>query len=136
VSTGLDCQFIEYEPGKWKYKLESSFYREQYETYGPFMSFTQAEKHLEDNHANPGGYGITTHATEHKHEFVKGETSVPVGVEFSIRIQSLGPTPTMEQILARLVELGADELKTRSRVRQYTAYQEAVVCASCNEVKS
>lgn len=69
VSTGLNCWFIEPEPGRWYYLLEdwSSLkggddWREFATAYGPFTGFEQADTHLFDNHANPGGYSVIDNA--------------------------------------------------------------------------
>lgn len=63
MSTGLSCDFIEVEPNKWYYLLEHGDapknawdWREYATAYGPFSSQEAADKHLSDNHANPGGY--------------------------------------------------------------------------------
>jgi len=58
MSTGLDCGFIEKEPGVWYYELESWDYRDEYDTFGPFTSFEKARQHLDRNHANPGGWWV------------------------------------------------------------------------------
>lgn len=57
MSTGADCVFEEREPGRWWYRLQRWPYgeSEEYDTYGPFSSEEKAEKHLDQNHANPGG---------------------------------------------------------------------------------
>lgn len=49
--------------GLWYYLLEDSFYREQYQAYGPFNSYDIAKGHLYDNHANPGGHSIDDNKT-------------------------------------------------------------------------
>jgi hypothetical protein len=58
VSTGADCTFTETSPGVWEYEIQRWPYGEwdEYDTHGPFSSFEAAEKHLEANYANPGGY--------------------------------------------------------------------------------
>lgn len=61
MSTGVDCGFYEKNPGEWYYDLESYSQREEYDTYGPFPTFAVAERHLRDNHANPGGYWVARH---------------------------------------------------------------------------
>lgn len=68
MSTGLNCQFIEPEPGRWFYLLEDWSspkgawdWREFATAYGPFDSFEEAHEHLRENHANPGGYSIVEH---------------------------------------------------------------------------
>lgn len=67
-STGLECEFIEPEPGKWYYVLEDDFgsknawdWREEARAFGPFASQEEAHRHLSDNHANPGGYNVVPH---------------------------------------------------------------------------
>lgn len=60
MSTGADCGFIEREPGKWYYEIQRWPYGEwpDYDEHGPFASLEEAEKHLDNNYANPGGYSI------------------------------------------------------------------------------
>lgn len=62
MSTGLECMFIEIKPGEWYYILETWDspkggwdWREYAEAYGPFPTEEAAAKHLDENHANPGG---------------------------------------------------------------------------------
>lgn len=62
MSTNSECQFIEIKKGQWYYILENHNapknawdWREYASCYGPFPSLDAAEKHLSDNHANPGG---------------------------------------------------------------------------------
>lgn len=63
MSTGAECRFEEREPRKWYYKIQRYPYgeTEDFEEHGPFSSFSKAEKHLERNHANPGGYDVAPH---------------------------------------------------------------------------
>lgn len=63
MSTGLNCEYVEVEPGKWYYILERGSapknawdWREYADGYGPFATFDAAHTHCRDNHANPGGY--------------------------------------------------------------------------------
>ena len=63
MSTNSECMFIEIEPSKWYYILENYHapqnswdWREHATCTGPFVSFDKADKHLGDNHANPGGF--------------------------------------------------------------------------------
>jgi hypothetical protein len=60
MSTGLDCRFIERKTG-WFYELER-WERHgpdlDYDTFGPFTTRELAERHLGDNHANPGGWSV------------------------------------------------------------------------------
>lgn len=69
ASTGLDCYFKEKEPGKWWYGLEKDGgYRNDspdYDEYGPFDSYSRAQKHLDANHANPGGWSVDAHPESH-----------------------------------------------------------------------
>src|SRR5690554_5376739 len=55
-STGQDCRFIEEQPGEWYYELED--WGGEYTQYGPFKSLEEGERHLRDNHANPGGWSV------------------------------------------------------------------------------
>lgn len=61
MSTGADCQFYEKKPGEWYYALQRWPYGEtpDYDTFDPFSSEDAADKHLSENHANPGGYSVT-----------------------------------------------------------------------------
>ncbi|MFE3268894.1 hypothetical protein [Streptomyces sp. NPDC059215] len=66
MSTGLECEFIEVNPGRWYYVLENwdalkgAFdWREHSTAYGPFVSHDSAADHLDREHANPGGYEIS-----------------------------------------------------------------------------
>lgn len=74
MSTGLECLFVEREDNKWYYILENydapkdAWSWLDYATaYGPFCSFKSAKKHLDDNHANPGGYSVIK--SEHYKQF-------------------------------------------------------------------
>ena len=65
MSTGLNCLFQEVSPLRWFYLLEHSHapknawdWREHSTAYGPFPTFEAADKHLDENHANPGGAEI------------------------------------------------------------------------------
>ena len=69
MSTGLECDFIEYEPGKWYYILQNGScprdawdWREYATAYGPFGSEDAALGHLSRNHANPGGFSSTNYS--------------------------------------------------------------------------
>lgn len=62
MSTNSNCDIVEESPGRWFYILEDYDapknawdWREYASAYGPFQSDEAAEKHLYDNHANPGG---------------------------------------------------------------------------------
>ena len=59
MSTGANCVFV--QKGKtWEYKLQDYPYgwTESYQTYGPFNSYRAAREHLNQNHANPGGWSV------------------------------------------------------------------------------
>ncbi len=60
MSTGAECRFYEKEPRQWFYKLQEWPYGEwpEYDTFGPFDTYTAAQKHLSSNHANPGGWCV------------------------------------------------------------------------------
>ncbi len=74
MSSGADCFFTETTPGTWVYELQQYPYgaNEEYDQYGPFSSFSQAETHLKDFHSNPGGYSTATHE-DHVHTYVNKE---------------------------------------------------------------
>lgn len=62
MSTNSECLFIEIERGKWFYILEDYSapknawdWREHASCYGPFASEAEADQHLCDSHASPGG---------------------------------------------------------------------------------
>lgn len=61
MSTNANCGFFEKEPGEWYYELQEYPYGdcEDYTTSGPFRTFAQALRHLDRNHANPGGWSIS-----------------------------------------------------------------------------
>jgi len=69
MSTGLECYFSEEKPGVWFYELEIGDHNRvgdiygsgEFNRFGPFDSFPRAETHLQENHANPGGYSIGAH---------------------------------------------------------------------------
>lgn len=70
MSTGADCYFIEPEPDKWYYKIQQYPYgaTEEYDTEGPFSTLDKAEKHLQMNYANPGGWSVHPFAAEQQKE--------------------------------------------------------------------
>ena len=62
MSTNSNCVFTQVKTNEWFYILEhynapqnSWDWREHATAYGPFQTLELAEKHLDDNHANPGG---------------------------------------------------------------------------------
>ena len=68
MSSGLNCHFLENEPGKWYYLLEqwnapktAWDWRENADCYGPFPTFEKAHEHLGRHHSNPGGYFKSPH---------------------------------------------------------------------------
>jgi hypothetical protein len=65
MSTGFECAFDEELDGSWTYTLQdwdcpvgAWSWRDYATTYGPFPTLEAAQKHLGDNHANPGGYSV------------------------------------------------------------------------------
>lgn len=63
MSTGLECEIIEAEPGRWFYVLQDGScpvecwdWHEFAHAYGPFETYGQATEHLRRFHANPGGH--------------------------------------------------------------------------------
>lgn len=75
MSTNSNCAFIQIATDKWYYLLEDSGnpddedeqeeranawdWRENASAYGPFQTLDAAEKHLDENHANPGGDSVS-----------------------------------------------------------------------------
>lgn len=62
MSTNSECLFIQVGIDQWFYVLEDYDaprnawdWREYATAYGPFKSEDEANEHLRDNHANPGG---------------------------------------------------------------------------------
>jgi hypothetical protein len=55
MSTALGCHFLHVKEG-WFYRLEQYAHREEYDIYGPFVSFEAAYDHLRCYQANPGGF--------------------------------------------------------------------------------
>jgi hypothetical protein len=73
MSTGLNCEFNEVEPGRWFYVLEdwdapkmAWDWREYATAYGPFPSYEAADDHLRRNHANPGGHNVNQYKDGNK----------------------------------------------------------------------
>lgn len=65
MSTGYECEIVEVTPGEWFYVLQNWDcpvgawdWREYATAYGPFKSEEEAIEHLDNNHANPGGYSV------------------------------------------------------------------------------
>ena len=63
MSTGLECEFVEYTPGTWYYVLQYKFPSAQEEdwwdyahAFGPFASYDAAWDHLRRTQPNPGGH--------------------------------------------------------------------------------
>lgn len=74
MSTNSECLFIEYKPGQWFYILEDYHapknawdWMEYATAYGPFASFDTADTHLQENHANPGGYSTHGYREDETH---------------------------------------------------------------------
>lgn len=69
MSSGLECVFFEPEPAKWYYALQDDTcpvgawdWREYASCYGPFPSKESADRHLSDNHCNPGAFFTDAHS--------------------------------------------------------------------------
>lgn len=69
MSTGLECEFVEPTPGVWYYILEmwdapknAWSWLEYADAYGPFTTLPEAEEHLRQHHANPGGSYTIPHS--------------------------------------------------------------------------
>ena len=85
MSSGLECELIEWEPNRWYYLLQrwdapaqEWDWREHADCYGSFPSEDAATAHLSANHQNPGGYGITRYEEGHadRHDPVMAERIV------------------------------------------------------------
>ncbi len=66
MSTNSNCEIIEIKTGKWYYILEDYNapknawdWRDYATAYGPFRDEAAALEHLDQNHANPGGYSTS-----------------------------------------------------------------------------
>ncbi len=70
MSTGLNCEFFEFNPAEWYYALQNwtcpvgGDWMDDCSTYGPFKSYELADEHLHDNHANPGGAQLSPFRSE------------------------------------------------------------------------
>lgn len=139
MSTGAECNFTEVEPGQWTYWLQSWPYGDSPDgqTYGPFASYRAAQRHLSDNHANPGGSSVTAHPTSHRHEYEAGSHTerVTVGVDVTMRVESLGPEPDRKAVLDLLRSLPDDS--PAWNIRPATEWGERVgeQCAACHKWK-
>jgi hypothetical protein len=78
MSTGAECRFYEKTPGAWFYKLQDYPYgaNESYTHYGPFGTFKIAHTHLNNHHANPGGFSID-HSFPCKHDLISLHPDCP-----------------------------------------------------------
>jgi hypothetical protein len=70
MSTGFECEFFRTADDQWFYALQdwdcpvgAWDWHEYASSYGPFATEDEALAHLDDNHANPGGY-FTDHNSE------------------------------------------------------------------------
>ncbi len=131
MSTGAECNFTEFEPGRWKYWLQEWPYGDNPDgvTYGPFRSYTVADQHLRDSHANPGGSDARIHPTGHVHEFGSTITTVPTGRTVTVDVESLGPDATDEQIILLVQSLPADH--RAFQVRAKYGMKEVQACLAC-----
>jgi hypothetical protein len=81
-STNSECNFMEVRPGEWWYLLDQWRpgydddgeeeedhrwdWREDAIAEGPFKTFEEAQAHLRNNHANPGGYSKIEYHPDYK----------------------------------------------------------------------
>lgn len=138
MSTGADCQFDEVEPGKWKYRLQLWPYgdNDEYDTFGPFVSFRAAQNHLTNHHANPGGWMVNVHPTDHRHEWKKEEgTYGPIGFEVQIRVESLGPKAEKMDVIRHVLSLPPDHPAFRVFPQHGYIKGEVIQCEACNQLK-
>ena len=140
MSSGADCQFIEVQPGRWRVRLQEWPYgdTEEYIEMGPFGSYSLAVDAL-NNHQNPGGWMNRFHPDHDKfgHEWeTERGAYVQNGVEVTVRIESLGATPSTEAILARLAkgDLTADMLKVKPTNRWDPSIK-VTKCVACQKEK-
>lgn len=77
MSTGCECWFIEWEPGRWFYILEHMNapknawdWREHATAWGPFATEEEASAHLRLYHANPGGSSIDSYRPDRQSDEV------------------------------------------------------------------
>jgi len=68
MSTGCNCLIVGPVQGEWYYVLEHRNapknawdWLDNADAFGPFPSEAAAERHLSDNHANPGGWSRIPH---------------------------------------------------------------------------
>ena len=135
MSTGAECNFWEEEPGRWKYRIQHYPYGEtdDFDTYGPFVSFKAATDHLDRNHANPGGYSIRIHETGHVHEWERGG-DVVIGHEVKIRVESLGADATLPELVKHIQSLPADHPAFKSwPIHGWS--DDVTTCESCGKNK-
>lgn len=81
MSTNSECMFFQWNQGEWYYVIEDANsmenawdWREFATCYGPFNTKEQANEHLYQNHANPGGAYIDKNPDKNDtvlQEFVK-----------------------------------------------------------------
>jgi len=53
MSTGAECWFVERKPDEWHYEIQQYPYGDS--------SLKSAQRHLDRNYANPGGWSIDRH---------------------------------------------------------------------------
>ena len=137
MSTGANCYFEEREPGRWWYRLQRSPYgdTEEYSVYGPFSSHAAALRDLDQNHANPGGWSTRVHPTGHVHEWDGRGADRRVGFNVVVRVESLGPDASREDVVALVQGLSPD--RAAIRVVPITRWDERIVtCGACGKEKS
>lgn len=75
MSTGFECEYVEYQPGEWYWVLQdwdcpkgAWNWREYATVTGPFTTEDEARKHLLANNANPGGSWTIPYAELASHD--------------------------------------------------------------------
>jgi hypothetical protein len=138
MSTGADCHFTEEAPHRWTYRLQRWPYgvTDEYDQYGPFGSFGAAHAHLNEHHANPGGWSTTCLPEgEHVHEWATGEGWAPVGFEVEIRVESLGPDASPADVIRHVQALPLDHPAFRVRPVEGLV-PNITTCAACGRTRT
>lgn len=136
MSTGAECRFTEVAPGRWQYWLQYHPYGEtdDGETSPVFSSYRAAYKHLQDNHANPGGSSASCLPEgEHVHEWHAGG-QVAVGFTVQIRVESLGPKADPIDVIRHIQSLPPEHPAFRTWPT-YGWSDGVVKCQACGHLK-
>ena len=136
MSTGAECGFKETAPGKWQYSIQKWPYgdNDEYESNGPFRSFSEARAHLDRSYGNPGGYSLDfLPEGQHVHEYIKTNVHCKLGFAVNVRVESLGTAATKAEVIALVKSLPDDH--TAWAVSDYWGYKDGIACASCGKEK-